>query len=63
MEVILLDKENNFPNAMNDLGTPAEMSPIKNISDTEAEPIVEVSQPLKSQDPLEVRSPGSVTVI
>jgi len=60
-----LAKQNKFPLAMNDMGVPAEISPIqKDISNTESkEPIVEVNQPFKSQDPLEIRNPLSVTLI
>ena len=59
-----MDKQNKFPLAMNDMGVPAEMSPISDLSSKESnDPILEVNQPLKSLDPLEVRNPGSVTVI
>jgi len=50
-------KENNFPDAMNDMGTPKEMSPAKEITGTETDaPILEVSRPVESPDMLEVRN-------
>ncbi|WP_223593961.1 hypothetical protein [Neobacillus bataviensis] len=57
-------KQKNSPSAMKDMGVPTEMSPINDLSGNESnEPIIEVNQPVKSQDPLEIRTPGSVTVI
>ena len=57
-------KQKNSPSAMNDMGVPAEMSPISDTSGKESnEPILEENQPLKSQDPFDMRTPGSVTVI
>ncbi|MBS4214536.1 MULTISPECIES: hypothetical protein [Neobacillus] len=59
-----MEKENKFPEAMNDMGTPAEMSPVKDITDADSKaPMVEVNQPVDAQDPLEIRSRGSVTVL
>jgi hypothetical protein len=43
---------------MNDTGEPSEMSPIKDIANTETKvPVVEVNRPIEAQDPLEVRPP------
>ncbi|MGG1677799.1 hypothetical protein ACIFOT_18845 [Neobacillus sp. NRS-1170] len=59
-----MDKQNKYPTAMNDKGVPTEMSPIRDISSMESnEPILESESTLKSLDPLEIRTPGSVTVI
>lgn len=61
--MIIVDKQ-NLPFAMKDMGVPAEMSPIKDISNTESrDPFVEVNQPITSQDPLEIRDPSSQTEI
>jgi hypothetical protein len=59
--VIDVDKQNNFPSAMNDMGEPAEMSPA-NDSQSRA-PMVEVNQSTEPQDPLEIRDRASVTVL
>ena len=56
-----MDKQNNFPSAMNDMGEPAEMSPA-NDSQSRA-PMVEVNQSTEPQDPLEIRDRASVTVL
>lgn len=51
-------KQNEFPSAMNDTGMPTEMSPAKDLTNTETNtPIVEVNQPWESQDLLEIRNP------
>lgn len=58
VEVILLTKQNNFPTAMNDMGQPSEMTPLKDGTNVEAKsPMVEVNRPIESHGPLEVRSP------
>ncbi|WP_042353609.1 hypothetical protein [Bacillus rubiinfantis] len=63
-EVVILAKQKNFPLAMSDMGEPAEMSPIGNITNVEINsPIVEVNQPFEVKDPVEIRNQGSVTVI
>ena len=59
--MIVVDKQNEFPSAMNDMGEPAEMSPV-NDSQSMA-PMVEVNQPTEPQDPLEIRDRASVTVL
>ncbi|MEH7095578.1 hypothetical protein [Neobacillus vireti] len=56
-----MDKQNNFPSAMNNMGEPAEMNPQKN-SQSRA-PMVEVNQSTEPQDPLEIRDRSSVTVL
>ena len=56
-----MDKQNNFPSAMNDIGEPAEISPA-NDSQTRV-PMVEVNQSTEPQDPLEIRDRASVTVL
>ncbi|MEH7121402.1 hypothetical protein V7128_28980 [Neobacillus vireti] len=56
-----MDKQNNFPTAMNDTGEPAEMTPA-NDSQSRA-PMVEVNRPTEPQDPLEIRDRASVTVL
>ena len=56
-----MDKQNEFPSAMNDMGEPAEMSPV-NDSQSMA-PMVEVNQSTEPQDPLEIRDRASVTVL
>jgi hypothetical protein len=56
--VILLTKQNNFPTAMNDMGQPSEMTPLKDGTNVEAKsPMVEVNRPIESHGPLEVRNP------
>ncbi len=57
----ILNKQNQFPTAMNDIGQPSEMSPIngaENNHDTDP-PLVEINQPLKTQNHLEVRDQHS----
>ena len=56
-----MEKQNNFPSAMNDVGEPAEMSPA-NDSQSRA-PMVEVNQSTEPKDPLEIRDRASVTVL
>ncbi|WP_462413216.1 hypothetical protein [Neobacillus sp. Marseille-QA0830] len=56
-----MDKQNEFPTAMNDMGEPSEMSPINeatNNNETET-PIIEINQPLKTQNHLEIRNHSS----
>ncbi|WP_154663453.1 hypothetical protein [Neobacillus dielmonensis] len=56
-----MNKQNQFPTAMNDIGQPSEMSPIngaENNHDTDP-PLVEINQPLKTQNHLEVRDQHS----
>jgi hypothetical protein len=55
--VVCLAKENDFQGAMNDMGTPKEMSPVKDITGTESDaPILEVNRPVETQDMLEIRN-------
>ena len=56
-----MDKQNKFSSSMNDMGEPAEMSPV-NDSQSRA-PMVEVNKPTEPQDPLEIRDRASVTVL
>lgn len=57
-------KQNNFPLAMTNMGEPSEMIPIKEVTYSESvSPIIEVTQPLESKEPLEIRKPSSVTLI
>lgn len=57
-------KQNTFPLAMNNMGEPSEMSPIRDITYSESRsPILEVTEPLESKEPFEIRNPSSVTVI
>jgi hypothetical protein len=58
-------KDRRFPSAMNNVGEPENMSPINeltNRSDSKP-PVVEINKPLETEDPLEIREPGSVTLI
>lgn len=53
-----MTKQNNFPAAMNDMGQPSEMTPLKDGTNVEAKsPMVEVNRPIESHGPLEVRNP------
>lgn len=56
-------KQNTLSSAITNMGEPSEMSPIKDVTNTEKTPIFEVQQPLESKGPLEIRNPSSVTVI
>lgn len=56
-----MDKQNNFPSAMNDMGEPAEMTPADD-SQSRA-PMLEVNQSTEPQDPLEIRDRASVTLL
>ncbi|MCM3164332.1 MULTISPECIES: hypothetical protein [Bacillaceae] len=59
-----MTKQSNFPLAMTNMGEPSEMSPIKEITyEDTGSPIIEVTQPLTSKEPLEIRKPSSVTLI
>ncbi|UFJ39084.1 hypothetical protein LOK74_13470 [Brevibacillus humidisoli] len=54
---MMQDRENRFPPAMQDVGTPEEMSPTEGITESynETPPIVEVNRPLSAGEPTEIR--------
>ncbi|MCM3668990.1 hypothetical protein M3181_08245 [Mesobacillus maritimus] len=57
-------KQNHVPLAMMNTGEPSEMSPSKGITSAGFwPPILEVTQPLETKEPLEIRQPSSETVI
>lgn len=58
-------KQMKFPSAMNHMGEPEEMSPVNELNNrTNLEPpVIEVNAPLVTEEPLEIREPGTVTLI
>jgi len=57
-------KQNHFPLAMTNTGEPLEMGPKKGITSADSgPPILEVTQPIETKEPLEIRTPSSVTGI
>lgn len=52
--------EKQYPPAMLDMGTPTEMSPIRDVTNSSGElPMVEIRQPIQAGEPWEIREPLS----
>lgn len=58
-------REKNSPWTMKQMVEPEEMSPINEMSDrsTVKPPVIEVTQPIRTVHPLEIREPGSITLL
>lgn len=53
--------QNTSPLVMTNMGKPSEISPIKDITFSRINPpMLEVTQPLKSREPIEIREPSSI---